>query len=545
MTSRTRSIRLFFVVGVVASTIPLATAAPAEGDAAPVYGGFATTAWAAPVRVEVYEPSIPMPANPQAEFEIGYSKVKAASDQSNGRASWFWPGDPVGEGFGTFAEVLGLPSDNPLTGNGYPVQVNSQYPGDRRSQADEPAPGMVMRTTAGDRTALAQVGFSPDGTVLGRDAEDDAPDGGGDGGDSTPPGGLQDAVEDLLSGGAPGVPSSSKTGPASATDPTAGSGTPGLPPQLAALVDMDGFVSVSRMSATKSPVVGASRTTLGEIRLLAGTITIGGLESVAKATSDGDEGTATGRTSWGTMAIAGQEFGIGRDGIVAQGATTPIPGLSDDPAKALDQLGVTIEVPKQVRTVDGDTATSLAQGLRVTIDTAVLAPVLSALPASQLGALIPAEAGPLKGIVSGLSTLAPKVVITLGIASSTVDTVRPIDLPDLPTIGDPGAGDAPAAGGTAGGTTSGSVPGAPAAGGAPVGDVGGAGQTPVGDLTDAAPTSAGLPELFSIPGMILIGAFVGAVAAGSWFRRLGAAALGGGASCPHGLDSGLPDLRKA
>ena len=32
---------------------------------------------------------------------------------------------------------------------------------------------------------------------------------------------------------------------------------------------------------------------------------------------------------------------------------------------------------------------------------------------------------------------------------------------------------------------------------------------------------------------------------GEHLRRMGALALGGGAACPHGLDSGLPDLRKA
>ena len=67
----------------------------------------------------------------------------------------------------------------------------------------------------------------------------------------------------------------------------------------------------------------------------------------------------------------------------------------------------------------------------------------------------------------------------------------------------------------------------------------------VGELVDAAPASAGLPKLFSIPGMLLLVAFAAAAVAGSWFRRIGAAALGGGAPCPHGLESGLPDLRKA
>jgi hypothetical protein len=85
----------------------------------------------------------------------------------------------------------------------------------------------------------------------------------------------------------------------------------------------------------------------------------------------------------------------------------------------------------------------------------------------------------------------------------------------------------------------------PAAGPAPVG--GGAptgGDTPP-VLADAAPTSAGLPPLTSVPGMLLMGGLLLAAVAGSWMRRLGVLALGGGAACPHGLDSGLPDLRKA
>jgi len=36
-----------------------------------------------------------------------------------------------------------------------------------------------------------------------------------------------------------------------------------------------------------------------------------------------------------------------------------------------------------------------------------------------------------------------------------------------------------------------------------------------------------------------------AAAAGTWLRKIGAIALGGAGACPHGLDSGLPDLRKA
>ncbi|AIY16839.1 choice-of-anchor P family protein [Pimelobacter simplex] len=520
--------RLLIAGGIVASMVPMATgpaAAPAAA-AAPAYGGFSTTAWSAPIRIEVYEPSLPIPADPQLEMEMGYSKVKADSGQSTGRASLFWPGDPVGEGLKTFAEQLGLPS-TPLTENGYPVQVNSQFPGDTPTQSDEKIPGTIMRTTSGDKTATAETGFSPDGAVLGPDAAD--------GGGKAPAGGnpltqLLDQLSGALTGGLAGQ---KKTA------------APGLPPELAALVDVDGYVSSSTMSAADGPVKSASRATLGEIRLLGGLITLGGVESVARVTSDGAKGKATGKATWGKLAIAGQEFSVGPDGVSAPGKTTPIPGLNKLPVAALEKLGVKFEIPAPVRKVDGDAATSLSEGLKITIDTKILAPVLKLLPTNILAQLIPAQAGPLKGVVAGLSSLAPKIVVTLGVASANVDTVPPIaNVPTPGTAAPPAAGTPPAASG--GKPAAGSVGVPPAAGPAPVGaaPVAGGGA-PVADLADAAPASAGLPELFSIPGMLLLGAFLLAAFAGSWFRRLGVLALGAGASCSHGLDSGLPDLRKA
>ena len=56
----------------------------------------------------------------------------------------------------------------------------------------------------------------------------------------------------------------------------------------------------------------------------------------------------------------------------------------------------------------------------------------------------------------------------------------------------------------------------------------------------------GLPPLFSIPGAVLIGGI--ALAARRWQlarARPASLALGGAGACSHGLDSGLPDLRKA
>lgn len=292
------------------------------------------------------------------------------------------------------------------------------------------------------------------------------------------------------------------------------------------------------MTAVDGPVTTASRSTLGEVKLLGGLITMGGIETVARASTDGAKGVSSGKATYGKMTIAGQQFSIGPDGIEAAGTTSPIPGLDDVPADALEQLGISITVPEQVRTVNGDEARTFSAGLQVVIDTKILSPLLKALPVGVLAELIPAEAGPLKGVVAGLSSLAPKIVLTLGVASATVDTVPPIAA--VAPIVPPSTGvAAPPKAGTVG------VPPVAAGGAAPVNATPPAGAAPVADLVDAAPTSAGLPDLFSIPGMLLIAAFVAAAVAGSWFRRLGAAALGIGAPCSHGLESGLPDLRKA
>lgn len=526
-----RRARLLITGGILASTLPL-TGAPglsgqaaqaADGEAA--YGGYTAQAWSSPVRIEVFEPSLPIPVDAgiaQLEFLMGYSKVKADSGMSSGRSSLFWPGDPVGEGLKTFAEQLGLPS-TPLTENGYPVQVNSQYPGDTPTQKDNKIPGTIQQTTSGDRTAIAETGFSPDGAVLGPDEAD----GGSGGGSGNPLTDLTDQLQGLLTGGLGGARA------------TAAPGNP-----LGLIVDVDGYVSVSKMDATKGPVSTVSRSTLGEVRLLGGLIRLGGVETVARASSDGTTGKTGGKAVWGTMAIAGQEFGIGPDGAIVSGKTMPIPGLQDLPADALEQLGITITVPKPVRTVEGDQATSESAGLRITIETKLLSPLLKALPLSAITKLIPdmpGQAGQLKGVLSGLSSLSPKIVVTVGAARATVDTVPPIEVaPVTPgTVTPPTTSTPKPAAGSVG------VPpaaGAPApAGAAPAPAAG----TPVDDLVDAAPASSGLPALGSIPGMLLVAAFLAAAIAGSWFRRLGVAALGAGAPCAHGLESGLPDLRKA
>ena len=113
----------------------------------PAFSGYSAAASATPVKVEIYEPTIPIPADPAgSRSSFGYTKVKADTGSTQGRASFLWPGDAVGEGLKTFVEQLGLP-DRSSVENGYPVQVNSQLPvRHRRGRPTSRSPAPSMRT---------------------------------------------------------------------------------------------------------------------------------------------------------------------------------------------------------------------------------------------------------------------------------------------------------------------------------------------------------------------------------------------------------------
>lgn len=493
-------------LGVVGAGLPTAgpvSASPAAEE--PPFSGYSSSAWAAPVRLEIYDPSIPIPHSPQFEVEFGYSLVEADSGSSHGRASWLWPGDPVGEGLKTFVEQLGLPPK--LGEKGYPVQVNAIAPGGPAEHKDEPFPGTIMRTSADDAGATASMGFSPDGQT--QDSED------------TPTGSPLAGLLGLL-----GAPTPAGEPPASA---------PGIPAPLEVLVDFGGYQSSSRNTADSESVQASSRSALGEVRLLGGLIQMSGISTRSTASSDGSKGVAGGKSTYGSMTIAGKEFSIGPDGVVSAGKPSPIPGLPDDPAAALAKLGLSIVVPKARLTREGDKAVSVVEGLRIELDTKVLKPVLAALPLDKLVALfpdLPGQASQLKSLLSGVTSLAPRFVITLGVATSTVDTVQAVPVEPPPVVPEPAPPGLPGVD-TGTGAAPAVVP--------PVVEPPAAAPA---DLDDVVPVSAGLPPLFSIPGVLFLGALALAVAVGSYLRKMGTLALGAG-SCSHGLASGLPDLRKA
>jgi hypothetical protein len=507
------------------SPSPSETAEPSESPAptettepAPVrgFGGYTTRAWSAPVKLEIYEPMIPFPVTPQLEIEMAYSEVEADSGQGRGRSSYLWPGDAIGEGFKTIIEQFGLPPS--LGKDGYPVQVNALFPGGPDFESDEPLPGLIQRAGSEDGHHYAETAFSSDNQAQDRD-EGDGDDGGLVPGLPLP--GL-DGLLGLLSG-----ESGEEDSPS----------TLGLPPALGAIVDLGGFTSVAKTD-TDTSVTTVARSSFGDIALLGGLIRIEGLKVRAEVSSDGTTGKASGTSAYGELVALGQRFAFGPDGFEAVGQHFPIPGLPDQASEALAMLGIKISFPKPVYEKDGDSAKATVTGMVVEIDMGPFKKLLDQLPLADLIDMLPEQAGQLKDGLALVTGLSSRVVVSLANAAAAVDTVAPIEPPTVePT--DP-ATEEPADPGT---EVAPPIDTPPLT--TPETTDPGTGVTETPDDLDAAPLGAGLPPLFSIPGLLLVGGIALATVAGSYFRKVGAAALGSGAPCPHGLDSGLPDLRKA
>ncbi|MBU2073441.1 MAG: hypothetical protein KJ938_03300, partial [Actinobacteria bacterium] len=331
-----------------------------------------------------------------------------------------------------------------------------------------------------------------------------------------------------------------------------------IPAQLAAVVDVGGIGASSTVTRGVDDdgierVKAVSRSAVGEVSLLGGIITLDGMVSTARTTSDGDKAVVKGVTDYGTLTIAGQRFRYGTDGFEAAGTPQDLPGLPADPNQALEALGVQLLLPQPTEEREGDKGTVAVGGLQVVIDATVLRTQLinGGLPIDAIadaiaGLPFPEEAGQLKSLLGAALNLSPKFVITLGNASAVVDTSPEIEIPDVDpgdTDNDPSSPVDTGSGAGSGGDLGAGGGDLPDSGPAPSGGEPAIGDT--GTLTDAGPVGAGLPELFSIPGALFFGGILGATVLGSYLRRLGLLALGGGVSCAHGLESGLPDLRKA
>jgi hypothetical protein len=513
------------VGGVLVPLAPFGPASAAPHAPAEPYGGLSTTATTTPLRIEVHEPAIPVPADPQAELNFSYTHVEGSSGpNSRARASAMWPGAAVGEGLKTIVEQVGLPSQ--LGAAGYPVQVNAATPGDTTSASQEYFPGMVGRVNTTDKHATARAGYSTSGSLAGDDAAAPAD---GAGAPTSPldalKGGDLSALGDLLTG--------SQSGGADSDPPAANPlGA------LSALLDVGGMSSVSRTDYADPDTVTATGTSqLGGISLALGLVRLDGITVNAVASSSLAGAKTQQKVTYGRLTIAGTPFAFTSDGIEAAGQNQTIPGLSDLPTKALAQLGISIDLPAPEKEVTGSKATITASGPRITIDTAPLRKILPSIALlPDIAKQLPEQAGQLSSLLLALNEAQPKVVVYLGTVNATAETVAGIGTGGTGAIPTTGGGSAPAP------IASGDVPisGTPPDTGTPEASAPPATTTPV----QTASSTPGLPPLGSIPGALTLGAIALGGFTGWWLRRGAGLLFGAGGTCPHGLESGLPDLRK-
>jgi hypothetical protein len=510
---------------------PLAAVAPAQAvvKADPSYGGFNTVATASPLKLEVFEPTIPIPTEPQFEMDFSYTRVIGDSGPTtSARASAMWPGPAIGEGLKTFGEQLHLPPQ--LTGGGYPVQVNSEYPSDTTQAASEPFPGMVQRVNSGEKRTVAKAGYTGSGDLADGDS--------GDGSTPAP----ANPLDGLSKGDFSGL-GSALTNNQSGNDQNPTQTNP--MGALSQLIDFDGMTSVSSTTYDDDKVTAIATSRIGEIRLLLGLIKLTGVNVVTKVVSSVDGGAVTSKVvDVGGMTIAGQKFAYGPDGFTAAGSTTPVPGLPSNATDLLKMLGVQIEVPAPVVTTDGGAGSVDAEAVRITLDTTPLREKLPQLPLDPIVSQLPdmGQGNVLKGLLLSLNTFAPRLVLHLGQASASANAVSPID------FGADASADTSTADSAATAAVS-AAGGPPAASGPAPGEVPPVAAAPGAGTTTAAvnPASAvpGLPPLGSIPAMLALLGLLLASGAGWYLRRAGGLLFGAGATCVHGLKAGIPDLRKA
>ncbi|HCT78754.1 MAG TPA: hypothetical protein DGT23_19775 [Micromonosporaceae bacterium] len=110
-------------------------------------GGFTLMAEAAPIALHIYEAAIPIPAEPQLELSLSYSRAKLSTGPT-GRAvsSLMWPGDVVGYGL---PELLKNPDAT------YPVKVDAAHPSGPKDGKQEYVPGTGMTSHADDKSIEA------------------------------------------------------------------------------------------------------------------------------------------------------------------------------------------------------------------------------------------------------------------------------------------------------------------------------------------------------------------------------------------------------
>lgn len=511
MRRSTRRLALLAVAGLGV----LAWPGPAGADTS--LGGYSGSAVAEPVRIEIFEPVIPIPASPEIDAGIAYTQVNTDTGPvSRALASYLWPGPVIGDGFGT------------LVGNDaakYPVQVNSRNPPTKDSPAENTAQltdGNGMTTQSDDTTTRA--------TASGL--------------------GITGPDTDLLGGIGTGLNQLGGKSPPSSTAKKTELPVP-VSKALAGVATVGNVTSVSDVTVGESDITSTAHAFVSEIKLLGGVVTIGAVDITATTVSDGTKATNTATINVGDVKVGGQALGIDQKGLELAGTTVKLPKLPVD--DVLAKLGIAFSLAQTQKQIDGATGSFSAQGLTISVDTKPLKKLLG------LSAITDPLAAALEKIPNLGSTLGPalglgpQIEIQLGNVSTSAMAAPAYDAGSFPPSSGGSGSTAPAATGSVG--TGGALSGGGGAlsdgggglsgGGGNVPSSSGGGVGSAAGLQPVASTGLDLPPLGAVPKILILAGLILAGAFGWLLRRVGATLFGGAAGCDYGFESGVPDLRKA
>jgi hypothetical protein len=313
----------------------------------------------------------------------------------------------------------------------------------------------------------------------------------------------------------PGGPADeSKSGMKAAAGASKAESFAGAKQEVPFLLTTEGLSSTSVSAVSGSEARSSAVTSAQSISLLAGMVVMSGVKFESVAVSDGSKGTGTSAFSVAEFTVLGQKFPV-------KSPAAPPDGL----LKALEPLGITLTWPTSATKLEGTAATATSRGLKLTVDVLALRTKLG------LGGILDGVVAPLlpKELVPLLNPLRKmEVIVGDTEAVANASSAAPLTPPD--------AGPAPQA------------PLAPPAVGAPPALPGSppvAGVAPPKSVTPVATSRAKPRSLLSFPGVpaLLVVAGLGVAAACAFGMRSFGTFLLGGAPCPSGHPTGVPDLR--
>lgn len=462
----------------VAASVPTLTS---PASAATALAGYSASAEAAVVRIGVYEPAVPIPAEPQLDAGIGFARATTATGPSaRAVASYLWPGDAVGDGLGV---LLG---DESLD---YPVKTTSSFP-----PTEAGPPQNAIQINRGNGMSTAADGSTTRATVVGL--------------------GLGNGIGDPGSGLCALVKQCGKQPPVKVD----------LPDPIAASATVENLKSQTTVVLEDDRIIATARSTASGISVLGGLVTVDALDLRSESSSDATTGSAEGTLNIAGLRILGESVDLG-DPVSIGGRPTKLPKLPP----ALERLGITLAYLEHAKAEEGAQGSLAARGLTITLDVAPLRDLLGL--GGVAGPLDPAlssidQLGP---VLSGLLKLGTKIVVTVGDVRTrasatpayTPGPAAPVPSAPVGTTSQPPLGTAPLPGFIAGGPVAVTPP-----------------------LLTGTPTSIVLPGLGRVPTWFVLLGLAAAALVGWAVRGFGVWIYGGG-NCLLGKTVGVPDLRKA